>query len=79
MRQAPIVAGRLHAIMGAQRLIAPRLILLGLRVEIAEGGRETVAAMLQWGSAERPQRVLQTLRQGHKALPTEHDVNMLPP
>src|SRR5712671_7791132 len=35
--------------------------------------------MLQWGSAERPQCVLQTLRQCHKALPTEHDVSMLPP
>jgi DNA-binding transcriptional LysR family regulator len=38
-----------------------------------------VAAMLQRGSAERPQCVLQTLRQCHKALPTEHDVSMLPP
>jgi hypothetical protein len=34
--------------------------------------------MLQRGAAERPQRILQTLRQGHKALTTEHDVGMLP-
>src|SRR5215831_14772894 len=60
MRQAPIVAGRLHAVMCAQCLVAPRLILPGVGVEIAEGGGETVAAMLQWGSAERPQCVLQT-------------------
>ncbi len=79
MRQAPIVAGRLHAVMRAQCLVAPRLILPCVGVEIAEGGRETVAAMLQRGSAERPQCVLQTLRQCHKALPTEHDVSMLPP
>src|SRR5215831_7410167 len=46
MRQAPIVAGRLHAVMCAQCLVAPRLILPCVGVEIAEGGRETVAAML---------------------------------
>src|SRR5690348_12056553 len=79
MRQAPMVAGRLHAVMCAQCLVAPRLILPCVGVEIAEGGRETVAAMLQSGPAERPQCVLQTLRQCHKAFPTEHDVSMLPP
>jgi len=79
VRQAPIVAGRLHAVMGAQCLVAPRLILPCIGVEIAEGGRETVAAMLPWGAAERPQSILQTLRQCHKALPAEHDVSMLPP
>src|SRR6516164_2258754 len=35
--------------------------------------------MLQRGSAERPQRILQTLRQCNKALATEHDMGMLPP
>jgi hypothetical protein len=34
--------------------------------------------MLQWGSTKRPQCVLQTLRQCHKALTTEHDMRMLP-
>src|ERR1700757_136838 len=65
--------------MRAQCLVAPRLILPCVGVEIAEGRRETVAAMVQWGSAERPQCVLQTLRQCHKAFPTEHDMSMLPP
>src|SRR6516164_4072233 len=78
MRQAPIVAGRLHAVMRAQCLIASRLILPRAVVEIAEGSREAVAAMLQRRAAERPQRILQTLRQGHEALTTEHDMSMLP-
>src|SRR6201993_5208859 len=65
--------------MRAQCLVAPRLILPCVGVEIAEGRRETVAAMVQWGSAERPQCVLQTLRQCHKAFPAEHDMSMLPP
>src|SRR3954452_25173437 len=34
--------------------------------------------MLQRGPAERPQRILQTLRQCHKALTAEHDMSMLP-
>src|SRR5947209_13878737 len=59
-------------------LVAPGLILPCIGVEVAEGGRETVASMLPWGAAERPQCVLQTLRQCHKALTTEHDVSMLP-
>ena len=62
VRQAPIVAGRLHAVMGAQGLVAPGLILPCVGVEIAERRREAIAAMLQRGSAERPQCVLQTLR-----------------
>src|SRR5215469_17116479 len=78
MCQAPIVAGRLHAVMRAQCVVAPRLILPRAVVEIAEGSRETVAAMLKRRSAERPQRVLQTLGQGHEALTTEHDMSMLP-
>src|SRR4051812_29043338 len=78
MRQAPIVAGWLHAIMGAQCLVAARLILPCVGVEIAEGSRQAVAAMLQRGPAERPQRILQTLRQRHEALTAEHDMSMLP-
>src|SRR6202030_3660839 len=54
VRQAPIVAGRQHAVMRAQRLVAPGLILPRVVVKIAEGSRETVAAMLQRGPAERP-------------------------
>src|SRR5437660_12814084 len=64
--------------MGAQCLVAPRLILPCVGVEIAEGSRQAVAAMLQRGPAERPQRILQTLRQRHEALTAEHDMSMLP-
>jgi hypothetical protein len=34
--------------------------------------------MLQRRPAERPQRVLQTFREGHEALTAEHDMSMLP-
>jgi hypothetical protein len=78
VRQAPIVAGRLHAVMRAQCLVAARLILPRVVVEIAEGGRQAVAAMLQGSAAERPQRILQALGQGHEALTAEHDMSMLP-
>jgi hypothetical protein len=78
VRHAAIVAGRLHAVMRAQRLVAARLILPRVVIEIAEGGGQAVAAMLQRGAAERPQRILQTLRQCHKAFTTEHDMGMLP-
>ena len=63
--------------MGAQRLVAPGQILARVAVEIAEGGREAVAAMLLRRAAERPQRVLQTLGQCHEALAAEHDMGML--
>src|SRR5262252_8606914 len=64
--------------MRAQRLVAARLILLCVGVKVAERSGQAVAAMLQRGSTERPQRVLQTLCQGHKALAAEHDMRMLP-
>src|SRR5260370_17851788 len=54
MRYASIVAGRLHAIMRAQRLVAARLTLPRVVVEIAEGGRQTVPALLPPGPAHRP-------------------------
>src|SRR4051794_29475202 len=78
VRHAAIVAGRLHAVMGAQRLVAARLILPRIVVEIAEGGRQAIAAMLQRCAAERPQRVLQPFGQGHEALAAEHDVSVFP-
>src|SRR5579862_847873 len=78
VRQAAIIAGRLHAVMGAQRLIAAGLVLPGVLVEIAEGGRQAVAAVLQRGTTQHPQRVLQALRQRHKALAAEHDMGVLP-
>ena len=68
VRHASIVAGRLHAVMRAQRLVATRLILPRVIIKIAEGGGQAVAAMLRRGAAERPQRILQPLGQRHKAL-----------
>src|SRR3981189_459902 len=78
VRDAPIIAGRLHAVMRAQRLVAARLILPRVVVEIAESGRQAVAAMLQGSAAERPQRILQALGQCYEALTAEHDMSMLP-
>jgi hypothetical protein len=54
MRQAAIVAGRLRAVMRAQRLVAARLILSRVVVKVAESSRQAVAAMPQWVWAERP-------------------------
>ena len=78
VRDAAIVARRLHAVMAAQRLVAARLILPRIVVEIAEGGRQAVAAMLQRRAAERPQRVLQPFGQRHEALAAEHDMGVFP-
>src|SRR5438477_5973977 len=78
VRYASIIAGRLHAVVRAKRLVTTRLVLPRVVVEIAEGGRQAVAAMLQRGPAEGPQRILQTLRQCHEALTAEHDMSMLP-
>ena len=61
------VAGRQHAVMRAQRLVAPGLILPRVGVEIAEGSRQAVAAMLQRGSAERPQCILSRSALGRSA------------
>ena len=74
---AGIVAARLHAVMGAQRIVAPGQVLAGVAIQIAEGGREAVAAMLTRGAAERPEGVLQALGQGDIALAAEHDMGML--
>ena len=74
VRQASIVAGRLRAVMRAQRLVATRLILPRVVIEIAEGSRQAIAAMLQRGAAERPKSILQPLGQCHKALTAEHDM-----
>lgn len=54
VRHTAVVASWLHAVMRAQRLIAAGLIVPRIVVEIAEGGRQAVAAMLQGSAAERP-------------------------
>lgn len=56
---AGVVPGRGHAIKGAERLVAARHIFLRVGVEIAEGGGETVAAVLVRRASEHPQGILQ--------------------
>ena len=77
MRDTAIVAGRLHPVMGAQRIIAPGQILARIVVQVAERGREAVAAMLERRTAERPQRVLQSFGQRHIAFAAEDHMGML--
>src|SRR3954469_12885535 len=77
MRQAGVVAARLHAVVEGERLIEPGQVLPGLAVEIAEGRREAVAAVLLRHAAERPERVLQPLGERDIALPAQHHMGML--
>lgn len=77
MRDALVVAGRRHAVMSAQRLVAMRQIDFGVSIEVAEGGRQAVAAMIERRTTERPQRVLQTLGQSHEAFAAKDDMGVL--
>ncbi len=64
--------------MGAQRLVATRLVGAGVVVEIAERRGEAVGAVLGRHAAEGPERVLQTDRECREALAAEHRLGMLP-
>src|SRR3954453_19663947 len=77
VRYAGIVAGRRHAVVVAERLVACRQILLGVGSEIAEYGRETVASVLLGNTVQRPQGVLQPFRQGYKTFAAEQEVGVL--
>src|SRR5208282_5832868 len=77
MREAGVVTGWRHAVMAAERLVALRQILLRVGIEIAEGGRQAIAAMLLGNAAERPQRILQALGQRDEALAAEDNMGML--
>ena len=77
MGDAAVVAGRLHAVMGAQRLVAARSDPPARWRQVAERRRQAVAAVLARRAAERPQRVLQALRQGDETLAAEHHMGML--
>lgn len=79
MRHTLVVAGRLHPVMGAQRLVACRQVRPRVAVEIAESRRQAVAAMIMRRSPHRPQRILKPFRQGDEALPAEDDMGMLEP
>ncbi len=73
-----VVAGRLHAVMRAQRLVACGQVGGRVALEVAERRREAVAAMLGGRSAERPEGVLQPDSDGDVALAAEHDMSVLP-
>lgn len=49
-------------------------ILARLLVEIAERGRQAVAAMFMGSTTKQPQRVLQAFRQRHETLAAEDDM-----
>ena len=51
----------------------------GVGVEIAERGRQAVAAMLQRGAAQSPESILQPFGQGDIALAAKNEVGMLEP
>src|SRR5712671_6212720 len=70
------LAARRHAVMGAQFLVAPRQVVLGVAIEVTERRRQAVAAMLFRHPAQRPQRVLQAFGERHEALPAEHHMGM---
>ena len=76
MRDAGIVAGRLHPVMAAERGVALGLVLLGR--EIAIGGRQPVGAVLAGNAAELPERFLQALGQRGEALAAANRLDVLP-
>jgi len=61
VRHPGVIAGWCHAVMGAQRLIATRLIEPSIVIEIAKCRREAVGTMLERHPAEREERVLQVM------------------
>ena len=75
---AGVVAGRAHAVMGAERLVAAGLVLGGVAAEVAEGGGEAVGAVLPGRATERPEGILQPLGEGGEALAAEHHADVLP-
>ncbi len=77
MREAGIVARRRHAVMGAKILVAPRKVIACGAIEIAERGRQAVAAVLFGHAAQRPQGVPQALGERQEALAAEHHMGML--
>src|SRR5208282_6449024 len=72
-----VVAGRYHIVMAHEALVASRHVLLRVAVQVAEGRREAIAAMLSRCTAKSPQRILQTFGQRDKALAAEHNMGML--
>jgi hypothetical protein len=77
VRDALVVAGRRHAVMSAQFVIAAGEIGFCISIKIAEGGRQAVAAMIERRTTERPQGVLQTLGQSDEAFAAKDDMGVL--
>src|SRR5215469_13461040 len=78
VRDAEVVPSRHHAVMDAQFLVAACQIFLRIAIEVAEGRRWTISAMLARNPSQPPERVLQAFRQRHKTLATEHHMRVLP-
>nr|KIS31664.1 hypothetical protein TQ38_16340 [Novosphingobium sp. P6W] len=74
MGNAPVVPRGLHSIMVTERVITPGQVDPGIRVQIAEGGREAVGTMKLRRAACGPERVLQPFGQGDEALTAQDDV-----
>ena len=77
VRNAAVVAARLHPVMAAQRVISVRQIIARRCIQIAERRRQAVAAMFTRRPAQRPQRILQTLRQRDITLAAKDHMGML--
>ena len=77
MRHPAIVARRRHAIMPAQRVVAAGQVRPGVGVEVAEGSRQAVAAMLGRRATYRPERVLQPLGERDMAFAAQYHMRVL--
>lgn len=76
VRGTPVVAGRLQAVVRAERLVAGRGVVVPAEVPV--GRRQPVGAMGPGHAAQLPQRFLQALAQGREALPTLDRLDVLP-
>jgi len=76
---ACIVAGRLHPVMSAQRIISRGQISAGIGIKITERSREAVRPVTPRSTACGPQGVLQPLSQGNKALAAQDHMAVLEP
>src|SRR5262249_11664720 len=77
MRQAAIVAGRLHPITDAQGLVTRGEVFACMLVQITEGGREAVAPMLTRRPTQGSQRILQPFGERDITLATQSNVDVL--
>ncbi len=76
MGNAGVVARRRHPIVTHEAPLALRQVLLGFGVQIAEGRRQAVAAVLLRHTTKRPKRILQALGERNETLPSEHDTGV---